>query len=361
MKATFRLVKENVRNLEPCVHGGDVWDSASKVGFREDEILDFSSSVNPLGASEKAVEAVKANLVRISSYPDSNSTELRRAIANRFEGVSKDNVVAGNGSAELIYLFAETFLTKGDVALIPAPTFSEYERAVRKTGAETKHVKPKRDFHFSNPNNPTSVLTPLEQLAAIVERAIEENVLVFLDEDFLEFVDQEEQLSFIGKVGSYPNLFVLRSFTKIFGLTGLRIGYGVASEEMTDILLNAKIPWNVNCLAQAAAITALEDEDHLKRTRELIKVEKAFLTRGLTRIEAFKVFPADANFFFIDVRQSGCTAAQLKKKMLQHGILVRDCSSFQGLDKFYVRVAVKTRPENEKLLDAFRKTVKSCA
>jgi threonine-phosphate decarboxylase len=378
VKATFRRVRENVRNLEPCVHGGEVWDAAGKFGFREDEILDFSSSVNPLGASEKALEAIKADLTGISSYPDSNSTELRQAIANRFEGVSMDNVIAGNGSTELIYLFAETFLAKGDIALIPAPTFSEYERAVRKTGAETKHVKPNRDFQFSpevfglglhgakavffcNPNNPTSVLTPPEQLTAIVERAFEEDVLVFLDENFLEFVDQEEQLSLISKISRYPNLFVLRSFTKIFGLTGLRIGYGVASEEMADILLNAKIPWNVNCLAQAAAIAALNDEEHLKRTRELVRVEKAFLTRELTQIAAFKVFPADANFFFIDISQSGYTAAQLKEKMLRHGILIRDCSSFRGLDEYYVRVAVKTRPENERLLDAFRKTVKSCA
>jgi threonine-phosphate decarboxylase len=377
VKATFRLLRENVGNLKPCVHGGEVWEIASKFGFREDKLLDFSSSVNPLGASQKALKAIKANLMHISDYPDSNSIELREAIANRFEGISKDHVVAGNGSTELIYLFAETFLTKGDVALIPAPTFSEYERAVRKTGVETKYAKPKKNFQFSldvlerdlsstkavffcNPNNPTSLLTPPEQLTALVERALEENVFVFLDEDFLEFVDQEEQLSLIGKVDSYPNLFVLRSFTKIFGLTGLRVGYGVASKEMTDILLNAKIPWNVNYLAQVAAIAALEDEEHLKRTRELIRVEKAFLMSELTRIEAFKVFPADANFLFIDVRKSGCTAARLKEKMLRHGILIRDCSSFKGLDEYYVRVAVKTRPENTRLLDALRKTVKSC-
>ena len=113
-------------------------------------------------------------------------------------------------------------------------------------------------------------------------------------------------------------------------------------------------------MAQVAAITALEDEEHLKKTRELIRVEKAFLKRELTGIEAFKVFPADANFFLIDVKQSGCTAAQLKEKMLRHGILIRDCSSFRGLDEHYIRVAIKTRSENVRLLDAFRKTVKSC-
>jgi len=374
VKSAFSLLRENRKNREPCVHGGEVWEAASRCGLREEEILDFSSSVNPLGASEKALEAVKAGLTRISSYPDSNSTALRQAIANRFEGVSVDNVVAGNGSTELIYLFAETFMRKGDVALIPVPTFGEYERAVRKTGAEPKDVEPNSDFQFNpafftrdlsgvkvvffcNPNNPTSALMSTEHLAVIVERALEENVLVFLDEDFLEFVDHEEQLSFVGKISRYPNLFVLRSFTKIFGLTGLRIGYGVASEEIIKLLLNAKIPWNVNCLAQAAAIAALEDKEHLNRTRELVRGEKAFLVSELRRIDVFKIFPADANFIFIDVRESGFTAAELKEKMLRYGILIRDCSSFRGLDEHFIRVAVKTRRENERLLEAFRITV----
>jgi threonine-phosphate decarboxylase len=373
VKSTSRLARETIKKLEPCVHGGEVWEAAGKTGFRQEEILDFSSSVNPLGPSEKALEAIKGNLEHIPSYPDSDSCALREAIANRFNGISKDNVIAGNGSTELIYLFAETFMQKGDVSLIPAPTFGEYERAVMKVGEEPKHVKLNPDFHvdpavfarelsgakiafFCNPNNPTSVLTPPEDLTMIVERALEEDTFVFLDEDFLEFVEEDEQFSLIGKIRRYPNLFVLRSFTKIFGLTGLRIGYGIASEEVINSLMNAKIPWNVNCLAQAAAIAALGDEEHLEKTRELVRHEKAFLMRELKQIRAFKTYPADANFILIDIRQSGYTAAQLKEKMLSYGVLIRDCTSFRGLDEYYIRVAVKTRRENERLLETFKKT-----
>lgn len=376
LKSSSSLVRENIKNLKPCVHGGEVWEATRKVGFGKEELVDFSSSVNPLGPSMKALEAIKANLGDIPSYPDSNSSELREAIARHFKGVSMDNVVAGNGSTELIYLFAETFMKKGDVALIPAPSFGEYERAVRRIGEKPLLVKPNRDFQFSsegftqylksvkvvflcNPNNPTSILMAPEDLAAVAERALEENVFVFLDEDFLEFVDGEQDLSLIGKLVKYPNLFVLRSFTKIFGLTGLRIGYGVASEEIINSLLNAKIPWNVNCLAQAAAIAALEDKEHLEKTRELVRVEKAFLAGELERFDSFKVFPADANFFFVDVRRSGFTAGQLKEKLLREGVLIRDCSSFRGVDEYFVRFAVKTRRENEKLLEAFRKIVGS--
>ena len=120
-------------------------------------------------------------------------------------------------------------------------------------------------LYFCNPNNPTSILTSIEKLKEIMQEALERNILVFLDEDFLEFVENGEEFSMIRRIKDFPNLFVLRSFTKIFGLTGLRVGYGIASEEITSIILNAKIPWNVNCLGQAAAVAALEDEDHLRK------------------------------------------------------------------------------------------------
>jgi threonine-phosphate decarboxylase len=211
--------------------------------------------------------------------------------------------------------------------------------------------------YFCNPNNPTSILTSPEKLATIIWQALQKDILVFLDEDFLEFVEGGEKFSMISLINEFPNLFVLRSFTKIFGLTGLRVGYGVASEEITSILLNAKLPWNVNCLAQAAAIAALSDKEHVKKTLELVKEEKAFLMGELERFKAVKVYPPDANFIFIDVRKSGVTAAQVKENMLRHGVLIRDCSSFAGLDEYYIRVAVKTRRENEKLLAALRAAV----
>ena len=376
MKPVENLVKDSIKNLKPCVHGGEILDAAGKSGFRREEILDFSSSVNPLGPSKKALKAAKNSFKEIPAYPDSNSNELRQAIADHFDGLSKNNVIVGNGSTELMYLFAETFMKKGDTAVIPAPTFGEYESAVRKTGETPKFVKLDKNFNVEadvfaremagakivflcNPNNPTSILIPSETLTGIIEEALEQDSLVFLDEDFLEFVENEKALSMINKIKAYPNLFILRSFTKIFGLTGLRVGYGIASEEIINVLLCAKIPWNVNCLAQAAAVVALKDEEHLRVTRELIKNEQAFLSTELEKIKSFKVFPPDANFFFIDIRKSGLTATELKNKLLRQGILIRDCTSFRGLDEYFIRVAVKTREENERLIEALKRTVKN--
>ena len=376
MKPVENLVKDNIKKLKPCVHGGDILDAADKSGLRREEILDFSSNVNPLGPSEKALEAAKKSFKEIPTYPDSNCFKLRQAIASHFTGINKNNVVIGNGSTELIYLFAEVFLKKGEIALIPTPTFGEYESAVRKTGETAKFVQVDENFNVDanayssemaaakivflcNPNNPTSILIPNKTLTRIVERALEQNSLVFLDEDFLEFVENEKALSLISNIKRYPNLFILRSFTKIYGLTGLRVGYGIGNEEIINALSCAKIPWNVNCLAQAAAVAALKDEDHLRVTRELIKKEKTCLLTDLRKFRSFKVYPADANFFFIDIRKSGLTATELANKLLQQGILIRDCTSFRGLDQYYIRVAIKTRYENERLIEVLRRTVKN--
>ena len=375
MKPIESLVRENVKNLKPCVHGAEVLGAAEESGLLPRDILDFSSSVNPLGPSIKALDAAKKAFSQIAAYPDTNSNELRQVIANHF-GITKGNVVVGNGSTELMYLFAEVFLKKGDRAVMPAPTFGEYESAVRKTGETPKFVKLGKNFMIDseafkremagakivflcNPNNPTSMLIPQRTLTDIIETAMEQDTLVFLDEDFLEFVEDEKALTMICKINKYPNLFILRSFTKIFGLTGLRVGYGIANPESINVISCAKIPWNVNCLAQAAAVAALKDEEHLQVTRELIKKEKSWLQCELGKFKSFKFSDPDANFFFINIRSSGLTAAELKNKMLQQGILIRDCTSFKGLDEFYVRVAVKTRVENERLIEAFKRIVKA--
>lgn len=370
MKPIANSVRDNVKNLKPCVHGAEVLDAANESGLDVGEILDFSSSVNPLGASKKALFAAKESFCEVAAYPDSNSTALRGVIASHYD-VESGNVVVGNGSTELMYLFAETFLRKGEVAVIPAPTFGEYESAVRKAGETPKFVKMPKNLNLDaqqfigemadakivflcNPNNPTSKLIPHNTLTAILKAALAQDTLVFLDEDFLEFVENGEPHSLISKINDYPNLFVLRSFTKIYGLTGLRVGYGIAQKEIINYLACAKIPWNVNCVAQAAAAAALQDEEHLRVTRELIATEKAWLQGELRKISGFKFILPDANFFFIDTRQSGFKASELKRRMLSLGILIRDCTSFRGLDEFYIRVAVKTHNENVRLIEAFK-------
>ncbi len=376
MKPIECLVRDNIKNLKPCIHGAEVHGAAEQTGFKPQEILDFSSNVNPLGPSKKALDAARDAFSEITAYPDSNSNQLRKVIASHFSGINRDNIVVGNGSTELMYLFAEAFLKRGDKALMAAPSFGEYESAVRKTGESPKFVRLGSNFQIEaeafktamagckmvflcNPNNPTSKLIPKDTITDILETALENDVLVFLDEDFLEFVDNEKSLTMISKIAKFPNLFVLRSFTKIFGLTGLRVGYGITSKDIADVLLCSKIPWNINCLGQAAAVAAFNDEEHLKITIELIKKEKAWLQEQLGAFKGFSFESPDANFFFIDIRNADITANSLKHRMLKQGILIRDCSSFNGLNEFYIRVAVKTREENIRLIEAFNQALKA--
>ncbi len=374
MKSASKLARDDVKWLEPCVHGGEVWDVANAAGVKVQDLLDFSSSINPLGPSPLALKAIANDFPNLSLYPDSNSTRLRKAIAKHFGNIGEGNIIVGNGSTELIYLFAEVFLKKGDTGLVAAPSFGEYACAITKNGGKTKYINVNQDFQIDsktfnleienakaiflcNPNNPTSMLIPGEVLRKIVETALEREIVVFLDEDFIEFVQEANHHSLVGSLEKYPNVFVLRTFTKFYGLTGLRVGYGIADEKTIDVLSKVKMPWNVNSLAQAAAIAALADNEHSRRTLEVVKVEKEFLASELTKIEGFKVFPADTNFIFIDVRNSGVSATQLREKMIGQGILLRDCSSFTGLDGFYIRIAVRTHEDNEKLLNALKKVL----
>jgi len=375
----MKLARQEIRDVVPCVHGGNIWKVAEKYNVDARKILDFSSNLSPLGPSKKVIKAIHENLWKIPYYPDPECTELRRAISNYVGGeVKTENILVGNGSTELIYLFCETFINKNDLALIPTPTWGEYENAVKKVGGKPVYLGCGIDFKMDkgkflqkinskvkaiflcNPNNPTGILMPKDDVLKILEKAASENVLAFVDEAFVEFLDEERSYSMAKEVKNYQNLFVLRSLTKAFGLAGLRVGYGIACEDMIKVLSKGKMPWNVNCLAQVAAISAIEDHEHLTAVRKLINEERKFLLSELSKIRGLKVFPTDANFILMDIRQFGLTAAQLKDKMLSHGILVRDCSSFRGLDEYYVRVSIRTRQENEKLLANLKEALGAC-
>lgn len=373
MRKVEDLAREEIRKLKRCIHGGEVWDIALQTGRSVEDFVDFSSSVNPLGPSPKALTAAKEAFSRLAFYPDSNSTSLRETLASHY-GVKKSNVIVGNGSTELIYLYAEVFLKQGDFAVVPSPSFGEYESAIRKAGGklrfspltsefkvDSESIKQKMKgtklLFLCNPNNPTGMLMEHQSLIDAIETALAKDILVFLDEDFIEFVDDELEQSLISELGRFPNLFVLRTFTKFYGLTGLRVGFGFGDPELIDVLCKIKMPWSVNSLGQAAAAAALADEAHNNKTRAVVRSERKFLLKGLASLKGFKVYPSDANYIFLNVKSSGFSAGQLRERMLNRGILIRDCESFHGLDEFFIRVAVRTRSENTRLLATFHEVL----
>lgn len=351
-------VEEHIANHKMVVHGG-----IYSAGLRYDhKIIDFSSNVNPLGYPSSIKNNLEKNYSVFSLYPDPDSTNLRNYL-EKYTGVSKDQIIVGNGATEIIHNFCKAFL-KGCKVLIPIPTFGEYESAAKLYGASVSFFKTmnlnreiskfldvigKNDCIFiCNPNNPTGLLTKHKNMLKVVESAYEKSVLVFVDECFIEFVSNTRQ-SLVPSLREFDNLFILRSLTKSFGLAGLRIGYGLGSTKMISILQRIKIPWNVNGLAQHVATKALSDKSHLVKTRKVIARERNFLRESISKITGFTCYDSDANFLLI---RSKINSKQLQKRLLKKNILIRDCSNFKGLDNKFIRIAVRTRKENLKLVKA---------
>jgi threonine-phosphate decarboxylase len=340
-------------------HGG-IYSTDTRL---DPKIIDFSSNVNPLGFPYSVKSMIKKNYSLLSVYPDPNSSKLKEEL-EKYTGVSKGQIVVGNGATEIIYNFCRAFIRKNTRVVIPVPTFGEYEAAALLQGShalylktmnlnekvpELQHMITKNNCIFlCNPNNPTGSLVKRKNMLKILETAHDKSALVFLDECFIELVPESNE-SLISNLKEFDNLFILRSLTKSFGLAGLRVGYGLGNKKMIDVLTRIKIPWNVNALAQKAASTALSSKSHLQKTKKLIKNELAFLTSSISKINGFSCYPSSTNFILLESKIDSKT---IQKKLIKKKLLVRDCSTFRGLDNKFIRIAVRTHKENMKLVKA---------
>ena len=348
----------NAKSHIPASHGG-----IFSITNPDEKIIDFSSNVNPLGCHPGVKKYLKRQLNQIDVYPDSESTRLRSNL-KWFTGLNTSQILVGNGATEIIYNFCSAFVNKKTKVLIPCPTFSEYENAVKFFGGKIIRFKSlnlandlskfltkiptKGIIFFCNPNNPTGELLSKKSMEAIVKKAEKNSTLVFLDETFIELV-LDSNSSLVKFIKSHENLFILRSFTKSFGLAGLRIGYGLGNKKIIEILQRIKIPWNVNYIAQSAASAALCYSDFLEKSQKNIKKENSFLMNSLSNFQWLSCFHSSTNFILIKTK---INSKLLQKKLLKKNILIRDCSSFCGLNENYVRIAVKNRDQNKLLVKA---------
>jgi len=352
-------VEKAIINHKIVAHGGIF----SIPHENNSSLLDFSSNVNPIGFPSNVKDVFK-NLSQVSVYPDPNSNELRTHL-QKYTGISKNQIVVGNGATEIIYNYCNAFLRRQKV-LIPVPTFGEYESAAKLNGAilyffKTMNlnknlsefqdmISKKHCIFLCNPNNPTGVIMKRKNILKILESAYDKSSLVFLDECFIELVPAGNE-SIISYLKEYDNLFILRSLTKSFGLAGLRIGYGLGNKKMIEILQKIKIPWNVSGIAQKSSIKALSDKSHLSKTLNLITKESKFLIDSISKIKGFTCYNSDTNFILI---KSKIKSNQIQNRLLKKNILIRDCNTFRGLDNNFIRIAVRTHKENTKLIEALR-------
>jgi len=364
-----KLVKKSLSNLTPYVHGGNVWEFSETYEIPLDDVIDFSISTNPFGAPESALESIRGHLNLVKHYPDPNPEWLLETLAKSADVESK-NVILGNGSTELIYLFNEVFLEDGYEAVIPVPSFSEYKAAIERFGGSMTFLRcyssksfqlnveelentlseKTRIIFLCNPNSPTGVLYKKKDVLRIIKFAEERNVLVFFDEDYIDFVDDNKRYSMAEYVNKHNNLFVLRSLTKFFGLAGVRIGYGIGSPELISALKKVQMPWSINSLAMFATDTAVNDFDFIKKSRLLVSQSRKEMCEMFKSIPWLKVHPSETNFLLVEITQTGLTSTQIKEGLSKKGLLIRDCKDFDGLDNRFFRVTVRKPEENKKLI-----------
>ena len=345
----------------PRIHGGNIYQAAKQYDLEIGNIIDFSSNVNPLGPSSLAKRAAKKALSFIDRYPDPELEDLRRAIA-RYFGIKPAQVACGNGSNGLIHLIPRVFRPRK--VLIPVPTFTEYAAAAKDAGAEvvTLALKERDGFHMDpvelsfalkgvdmaflcNPNNPTGQAISKNEMLELMNYAAQYGVTLVVDEAFMDFTESE---SILKEAVQANRIICLRAFTKFFGLPGLRIGYAVSDEATAAALRQGQEPWTVSIPAEQAAIAALTDWGHSKKTRRLIEKERGRLLGELRLLPGVETFPGAANFLLIKFTKAD--THQIRERLAFRGMLVRDCSSFPGLDSRYVRIAVRTKRENKRLI-----------
>ncbi len=359
---TFPL-REDYTHLKPCEHGGRVAELTST----NQAWLDFSASVNPFPYPD--IESIiHCSAGTISAYPDNTYARFRAAAAV-YLGVPPATIVPGNGSMELIRLVTSSTLNKGDVAIVPAPTFDEYEFACRLAGArivvvpawETQSLHAAivravathdaKMVFLGNPNSPTGELMQREEVLDIIATCSEHGTLLFVDEAFIELSDPK--LSVVGIDSESESVFVLRSLTKSFAVPGLRVGFGIAGPTFAAALECIRPPWNLNSIAAETATHLLENcHAYLRSSRACIAEERERLQAKLAAMPGLEPRDSDANFLMVNVAGTSLTSAEFTQRMLQHGILVRDCSSFKLAGTDYIRIAVRARAENDRLLDA---------
>lgn len=348
-------------------HGGNPYRAAREWGGRPEEYLDFSCNLNPLGPSRQVLACLQTAAGEIWRYPDPECAALKEALG-AYLGVPATWLVPGNGTAELINLLVPALGIKR--AVVPAPTFAEYALSVAAWGGTVQHLYLKGgDFAFPweelpaalagadalflcQPNNPTGrLLAPgeLERLAAATARA---GAYLVVDEAFLDFLPDAAALTALNLLPRWGHLVVLRSLTKFFALAGLRLGVLVALPPLQRKMLSLLPPWNVNSLAQAAGVAAVADEEYIRESRRVVATERAYLAAALASLPGVRVVPGVANFLLLDISGTGFSSAALAARLAEERVLVRDTANFPGLGDGFIRVAVRLRAENARLLGA---------
>jgi histidinol-phosphate aminotransferase len=359
------LAPPYIRGIAPYQPGKPISELAREMGLDESSIIKLASNENPLGVSPRAQDAIRAVLSDLSRYPDGNGFELKAALSRRYE-VASDCIVLGNGSNDVLDLAARAFLTPQDEAVYSQHAFAVYPLAVQAIGARGVEVPARNYGHdldamaravtpqtrivfIANPNNPTGTFVTADKLEAFIA-ALPSHVLVVLDEAYNEYLPDEVRADTLPWIRRYSNLVITRTFSKVYGLAGLRVGYAFACPEVTDLMNRVREPFNVNSVALAAATAALEDHEFVARSHEVNRTGMRQLVSGLNRL-GLEFIPSYGNFVTFRVSNAG----RVFQRLLEAGVIVRPLGGY-GMPE-HLRVTVGLDTENARFLESLERAI----
>lgn len=362
MSTTSELAPAYIRAIAPYQGGKPISELAREMGLQEHEVVKLASNENPLGISPKAEMAIQDALLNVARYPDGNSFSLRDAVAKKFD-LAPNQIVFGNGSNDILELAARAFLVAGDEAIYSQHAFAVYPLVTQAVGAKgvvvpavdyghdlngmIAAITPKTKIIFvANPNNPTGTLLAKDAVFAFLKQ-VPKTVIVVLDEAYDEYLSNADKSVSISWVKQFENLIISRTFSKAYGLAGLRVGFGVSSVDVADIMNRVRQPFNVNSIAQAAAVASLDDEDFVDRSRALNNAGMMQMTQGLQQL-GLSYIPSFGNFLSFKV----IDATGVYQKLLRDGVIVRPVANYEMPD--YLRVSIGLFSENAKFLSVLK-------
>ena len=359
------LAPDYVRAIAPYQGGKPISELAREMGLNEADIVKLASNENPLGISPKAQMAIDEAVHTIARYPDGNSFELRKAVSEKF-GVNNNQIVFGNGSNDILELAARAFLHAGCEAIYSQHAFAVYPLVTQAVGAAGVVVPAKNHGHdldgflqaitpktklifIANPNNPTGTLIKKDALRAFIH-AVPRHILIVLDEAYDEYLRAQNKSEAISWLAEFNNLIISRTFSKAYGLAGLRIGFGLMHADVADMLNRVRQPFNVNSIAQAAAVASLADDDFVARSYALNQAGMAQITQGLSNL-GLEYIVSYANFVSFRVEN----AAQVNQQLLQNGVIVRPIANYEMPE--YLRVSIGLFSENLRFLTVLEEII----
>ncbi|WP_297827279.1 histidinol-phosphate transaminase [uncultured Methanobrevibacter sp.] len=362
--------RQIVDEMDSYVPGRSQDEIAEEFNLNKDDIIKLGSNENPWGPSPKAVEAIKKEINSINRYPESQLKELVSEIAE-YSGV-RDNqvIIGGDGADEIIDVLAKTFIDEGDEFIVPLPSYMYYEYLLQQYGAHPVYAKWDLDnneldldsiyeaisektkmIFLCSPNNPTGTLIDKEILVDIASKNPE--ILIIIDEAYFEYSEVTNK----DLIDEFDNIFIIRTMSKVLGLAGMRIGYGLACAEIIEYMHRIKPVFSLTRLSFVAALNTFRDKEYIEESIKKGIASRQYLYDELSKIDSLKVFPSKSNFMLIRIKDTGFTAKELALELMKRGIIVRDCTSFKGLDEYWIRISICTLEEDKKFIEIIKEVL----